>query len=281
MSIQDQDHGDYVLVHKSKAKISRARKAVIGIMAIGAIAAIAGGGTFASFSASTTNDGVFRTGRVELSNSVNSGTACFSTEVDGNSTVNDANLDSNETDCDALFTSDLRPGVLSTSDITLDNSSSYANGNLYLFGVDDVDTGSTNVCASVVNDAAFRSGLKGTGNICDKVEMTIQEYSDSARTTALVSCVFPFNGSGVCPTLNPASPTASAKIDQFPWNYGTGGNRNLGAFNTNTNTTGERFFRITVTMPDGGFSATGLGLDNKYQNLKPSMKLRWLLQDAA
>lgn len=280
MSIHDQDHGDYVLVHKSKAKISRARKAVIGIMAIGAIAAIAGGGTFASFSASTTNDGVFRTGRVELSNTVNSGDACFSTQT-APAGVNDANLDENETNCSALFAADLRPGVLSTSDVTLDNSSSYVNGNLYLFGVDDVDTGTTNACASVVNDSGFRSGLKGTGNICDKVEMTIQEYSDSARTSALVSCVFPYDDDAVCPTLNPSSATAAAKIDQFPWNYGSGaGARNLGAFNTNVSS-GERYFRITVTMPNGGFSATGLGLDNKYQNLKPSMKLRWLLQDAA
>lgn len=277
----NQHDGDYVLVHKSKAKISRARKAVMGLMVVGAIAALGGAGTFASFSASTTNDGVFRTGRLELSNSVNSGSACFSTEVDGNGNVNDANLDSNETPCDALFTADLRPGVVSTSDITLDNSSSYVNGKLFLFGTDDVDAGLVNACASVVNDAAFKGGLKGTGNICDKVEMTVQEYTTTARNVPLVSCIFPFAAGSSCAALNPAVPNVAAQLDAFPWNYDTGGNRDLGAFNTTTNTTGERFFRISVAMPDGGFTATGFGNDNKYQNLKPSMKLRWLLQDTA
>lgn len=276
MSINDHD-GDYVLVHKSKAKISRARRLVIGIMAIGAVAAVANAGTFASFSASTTNDATFKTGRLELTNSVNSATACSSADLGpGATSTADANLDNNDTDCDTLFAANLRPGVVSTSDIAVDNNSSYANGELYLFGV---DADANNTCNSVVNDATFRGGLKGSGNLCSAAEIKIQEYTSSAYTTKATGCIFPYDNTNPCDNTFSAA-QAAAKFSQFPMGYSSGsGNRDLGAHNTNTHTTGERFFRVWVYMPNGGYSGVGIGNDNLYQNLKTDVKLRWLLQD--
>jgi predicted ribosomally synthesized peptide with SipW-like signal peptide len=45
--------GDYVPASPGRKKVSRARKSLIGLLLVGAIGAIAGGGTFASFTAST------------------------------------------------------------------------------------------------------------------------------------------------------------------------------------------------------------------------------------
>jgi predicted ribosomally synthesized peptide with SipW-like signal peptide len=137
---------DYVLVHKSKVRISRARKFVMGTMAIGAVAAITGAGTFASFSASTDNDATFNSGTLVLSNKVDSGQTCFSARsaVEGSPGVtDDASLNVNDTDCDNLISTALTPGGTPvTAHVTLRNEGN-TNGTLKAFA--------SEVCA----DAAF------------------------------------------------------------------------------------------------------------------------------
>src|SRR5438094_267701 len=127
--------GDYVLVPRRKLKLTRMRTMVVGFMAVAAVAAVAGAGTFASFSASTNNDASFNTGRIVLKNTKTSGTACFSDSSSASGAEDAANLDTNDnTNCDALFTSNLKPGDTATSTLTIENKGDFA-GSLYLFGV--------------------------------------------------------------------------------------------------------------------------------------------------
>lgn len=125
---------EYVLVPKRKMKITRARKLVIGFMSLGAVAAVAGAGTFASFTASTDNSSAFTTGTLKLSNKVASGNTCFSSNVDNsNSPAADANLDDNTTQCDALLSTSIKPGgSSSTVWVTVKNEGT-EDGNLILF----------------------------------------------------------------------------------------------------------------------------------------------------
>jgi predicted ribosomally synthesized peptide with SipW-like signal peptide len=131
--VTEQNPEDYVLVHKRKAKISRARKMIIGVMAVGTVAALTGAGTFASFSASTTNDATFKTGTIVLTNKVASGNTCWSSKVDNsNAPANDPTLDVNDTTCDALFAANLLPGTSYTAVVQVRNEGT-TNGILKMF----------------------------------------------------------------------------------------------------------------------------------------------------
>jgi predicted ribosomally synthesized peptide with SipW-like signal peptide len=136
---------DYVLVHKSKVRISRARKFIMGTMAVGAVAAIAGAGTFASFSASTDNDATFQTATVILTNKTNTGAnTCWSSNQDNASSPSlDADLDANGTTCDNLLSANLVPGTTYTTYLKLSNQGNQT-GTLKLFGAAGACVGSIN-----------------------------------------------------------------------------------------------------------------------------------------
>lgn len=262
MSIQD--HGDYVLVHKSKAKISRARKAVIGMMAIGAVAAIAGAGTFASFSATTTNDASFKTGRLVLSNTKQSGTACFSSGTGANNAEGDANLDENETTCDALFATNLKPGTTATAGVTLTNGSTGDyTGVLSIY--------SLSTCTNEKNDTNENAG---SANLCDAAELYIQEYTDATFATPTGNCVWPTMG-----TACDFSPSGTDEFSDFLADNGTFATRQQLAATLATGS--SKHYLVAVRLNSaGGFSATGIGLDNKYQNKKANLHLTWHLTEA-
>lgn len=279
---------DYVLVHKTKAKLSRARKMVIGVMAVGAVSALAGAGTFASFSASTTNDGVFRTGRLVLSNSVDNGNVCFSSGTAANNVATgDATLDENDTNCSTLFSNDLRPGQAATANVAVsnDSNSSYVNGALFFFGTDE-DGDADGICDSTANDSTFEASPgtpeTGSGNICEAIEITVQELVSGNPTNR---CIFPENDAAACPDIASkaanAALTASAALTNLDLNFSGATVSNTDPLYVGPLQRGgtDRVFRINVRMKDNGFTSTGLGQDNVYQNLKPDVKLRWLLQD--
>lgn len=127
---------DYVMVPRRKVRISGARKLMLGVMAVGAVAAVGGAGTFASFSASTSNDATFTSGTLILSNKVPSGNTCWSSRVgpdaaDGAAAA-DTDLDTNDTNCDSLFGVNLLPGVQNDTWVTLKNEGT-ASGVLKVF----------------------------------------------------------------------------------------------------------------------------------------------------
>ena len=150
--------------------MNRLRKALVGVLAVGIAVTVVSAGTFASFSASTTNAGsTFATGTLILSNQKDTATACLSTG--GGTTDTNANAS-----CDDLFALAVKkPGDTATVDLTLTNEGSIDGSDLLGFA--------SSACAAA--DAAGESA-NGTGNPCTGIDLYVQEFSDAGRTTASV-----------------------------------------------------------------------------------------------
>src|SRR3954447_20209888 len=97
--------------------MSKLRKILFAVAAFGGVATAVGAGTFASFTASTSNAAsTFQTGTLVLSNQKASATACLSTG--GSTTDTNANAA-----CDQPFAVTLaKPGDTANVDITLVDS---------------------------------------------------------------------------------------------------------------------------------------------------------------
>jgi hypothetical protein len=234
---------------------------LVGAVVVGSVAA-AGASTFASFSASTQNpNNVFSTGAIELSNTKQGGTACLSGHTGTGTGSPAANLDANgNAACDALI------------DLTLQGPGDTANGRLALANTGDYDGLLQFWLNGCTNDTVVTPA--GSGNLCDKLEVYIQEY-DSSYTTPVASCVFPFNASTAC------SSTWSAAGDSLT---------DLATAATSTAPkptaaialaeSGTKHYQVSLRFADGGFDANGNGVDNQYQNRRASFGLTWRLQEA-
>lgn len=155
---------------------SRSKKVLLSMGVLAGVGALAGAGTFASFTAQTTNPGnTFAAGTLVLSDTVNGGTACLSTDtVVGPAEVTDTN---NKT-CETAFSVNVqKPGDEAFTDLTIENVGSLSASAFKVFS-----TG----CAP--SDASGEN-YHGTGDPCDKVQIYIQRYSDSGRTEPL-ACVY-------------------------------------------------------------------------------------------
>jgi predicted ribosomally synthesized peptide with SipW-like signal peptide len=169
---------DYVLVHKSKVRISRARKFVMGTMAIGAVAAITGAGTFASFSASTDNDATFQTATVILTNKTSTGNVCWSSNDDNTTPALDTNLDANGTTCDSLLTANLVPGTAYTTYLKLSNEGN-ATGDLKLFD-------NAGGCSGSINDNNGTNEVQRITITSPGVDDTFTVSFDGSAATAAI-----------------------------------------------------------------------------------------------
>ena len=250
MSVQDPQTAtdEYVLVPQRRVKISRARKYLIGVMAFSTIAAVAGAGTFASFSASTTNDASFTTATLALSNTKAGGSGTCT------SNVGLANLDTNDKACDAAVTpSALAWGTTYTADLTLANATSGNTALLKLFA----DT----ACAAAATGSP--SGTATSTQVCNAVTMEVQEYTTSGFSTASSKCAYPFSASVTCASFDTGT--------NFPIYSGA---LNLGNLVNGT----SRFFRVQIKTTNGGYSAAGIGNDNKFQNQTATLKMRWSIE---
>jgi predicted ribosomally synthesized peptide with SipW-like signal peptide len=136
---------------------------VIGLVAIAA----GGSGTFASFTAETTNaSNSFATGTIVLSNTVNGGSACLST----NGGATDTNINAG---CAAAFNATLqKPGSAYTADqIDLKNVGSLNPSDLKF------------TASSCTDSNAAGETYHGTGSLCGALDVYIQEWTSSSYTT--------------------------------------------------------------------------------------------------
>jgi hypothetical protein len=242
---------------------SSVRKWVITALVVGATATLAGAGTFASFSASTSNgDNVFSTGRIELSNTKQSGTTCVSGYT-GAGGAAQANLDNNDNACDSLISVTLaKPGgAAQEGRVALANTGDY-NGLLQLFV-----PGSGCTSATVASPA-------GSGNLCDKLEVYIQE-TNSTYATPVASCVFPYNATTAC---NTSFTAASDTLADLASSATPAAPKPTTAITLDTGAT--RYFVVKVNFASGGFDANGNGADNAFQNRSAAFGLTWRLQEA-
>ena len=169
------------------------RKIMIAVLLFGAAGAAVGAGTFASFSASTTNQSSsFATGTLTLSNTVGTATACLSSAGGVDTNAN--------TGCDAILSSGtgLKPG------------STPATGRLTLSNTGTLTPSALQYAMSTCTPGDSSGSVHGSGNPCTAIELYVQEF-DSTFNTATDSCVFPFDADDPCATdFSGSSDTLSA-----------------------------------------------------------------------
>jgi hypothetical protein len=152
-------------------KLSFPKKVLLSLGVVAGIGALAGAGTFATFTAQTTNPtNTFANGTLVLSNTVDGGSACLSTA--GGTTDSNVNAA-----CDTLFSLAVKaPGDSSTADLTLENVGSLAASALKVFS------------ASCTDGDAAGEAYHGTGSPCGTVQLYIQQYSDAFTTPS--ACLY-------------------------------------------------------------------------------------------
>lgn len=142
------------------------RKVAITVAVLVGALAILGAGSFATFTAQTDNpSNTFASGTLVLGNTKTGGTECLSTG--GGST--DTNVNAN---CDQLFNLTVKkPGDSGSATLTIKNEGSLAATALKVFST-----------ACTPSNASGES-YHGTGDPCSAIQVTVQQYSDSAFTT--------------------------------------------------------------------------------------------------
>jgi predicted ribosomally synthesized peptide with SipW-like signal peptide len=171
--------------------ISNAKKVLLTVVVLGMVTGILSTGTFATFTAQTTNpNNTFAAGTLVLSNTKTGGTTCFSTGGGNTDTNSNAN-------CDQLINAGVRkPGDTASQTLTIKNEGSLAASALKLFST---------ACA---NANSSGESYYGTGLPCGKVQLYIQQYSDAAFTTPS-ACLYG-GATGVTCDFSDASKTLAA-----------------------------------------------------------------------
>ena len=225
-------------------KLSFRRKVLLSLGVVAGIGALAGAGTFATFTAQTTNpNNVFADGTLVLSDTVNTGSACLSTGG-GNTDVN-ANGS-----CSVAFNLSVqKPGDSDTENLTLQNVGSLAASVLNTFGTctDGNSAGET---------------YHGTGNPCSEVQFYVQQWTSAVRDTPS-ACLY--GGAAVANTCDFTDGsktlrdfvTAHANVGS---GLSAGGLAAAGGADT-------AWFTIGVKLPSSA--------DNTYQGRSATLALSW------
>lgn len=210
-----------------------------------AVAAVIGLGTMASFTAQTKNpNNVFANGTLVLSNTKQGGTACLST---GGGTT-DTNANDN---CDTLLNLTVRkPGDSGTANLTLKNEGSLDASVFKLFS------------AACTNGDASAESYHGTGSPCSKVQLYVQEWSDSGFSTAS-SCVY---GGGTATTCDFTDPAKTLSAFQSSFNSSANG-VDLGALSAGS----SNYYTIGVKLPADA--------DNTYQGRQATIDFTWFASE--
>lgn len=220
-------------------------KVVPLLVAVLLLATAGGAGTWAAFNASTSNSSTFATGSLVLSNTKQSSTACFSSGSGGG-------LTSNANDCEQLFTVSVqKPGDSADGALTLENVGS--------LDADVLKVHATSGCASTVVGS-----FSGTTDLCTKLRLSIQEYSDAGWTTPS-TCLF---GGGTVTAC--AFDDAGKTVAQFVSLHGDWANGlSMGAMPAGAG--GRRYVRVAVKLDAGE--------GNEVQGRQASFGLTWRIEE--
>ena len=224
-------------------KLSLHQKVLASVAVVAVFGALAGAGTFATFTAQTSNPtNTFANGTLVLSNTVNAGSACLSTG--GGNTNTNANGS-----CDTAFSLSVKaPGDSSTANLTLENMGSLAASALKVFSGSCTDA-----------DAAGES-YHGTGSPCGVVQIYIQQYSDAFTTPS--ACLYG-GASGATCDFSDTAKTLTAFVTAHP-NLAGGLSAGSLAASGGADTT---WIRVGVKLPSTA--------DNSYQGRAASLALNW------
>ena len=166
---------------------SVAGKLLISLLVIGAVTALGSVGTVASFNATTKNSSSITTGDIYLGNTVNAGTECLS--FGANPTITAANTNT----C---------TGVFGLTSVAAEPGQPNASGNSATVKI--TNKGSLNATANSLtpvkgfylyspaacaNTATGGEPFNGAGDLCNLVQIYVQQYSDASFTTNY-KCVY-------------------------------------------------------------------------------------------
>ena len=213
-----------------------------GLVVVGA-AALVGAGTFASFNAQTRNpNNTFADGTLVLSNTKAGGSACLSTGAGTNTDTNVNNA------CDTLFGLTVKkPGDSGTANLTIKNDGTLDASTLKVFS------------AACANANATGETYNGSGLPCSKVQIYIQQWSDSGFTIPS-QCVY---GGATVPGMCDFSDAAKT-LGAFTTAYNSSSNgQTIGALNAHA----SNYFTIGLKLPSDA--------DNSYQGRQASFDLTW------
>ena len=227
----------------------QARKPLIVVMAVGLAAAGAGAGAFASFSAETTNsNNAFATGTLLLSDTVGSGTTCFSYNGTNNSVACSAS------DQQLVASTTLNaPGQTQYANVTLTGAGTIDASDLKIYGQ-----------AACSDGNGTDTHITGTGSLCGNVQWFVQEDTDSTFSTPVTSgCLYGHANGNACDFAG------TYPLGTF---FGTGGGGHVGIGNAltlpGTLTSGQsRYLRVGFSLPASS--------DNTFQNRTASFALTW------
>ena len=180
-----------------------------------------------------------------LGNQVNSGTQCFS---------NDSGTQ--HEDCDQLFDIDrMKPGTVYAVDVTLWNAG---------------DTDAIDLRAYAPEDCV--PSTTGAGDLCEAIELTIQRYETSSRTTA-AACIYG-GGDGTTCTFSGARTIGAFARDHTSM---TNGRRVVpGMFTVSQ----RAYLRVSVRLRDDGIGDDGFGSSNVYSGESADWVVRWEMVSA-
>lgn len=219
------------------------RKILVALVVISALSS-ASTGTFASFTASTTNSGTFQTGTIVLSSlrktgstisgsaTGSDGTVCLSTGGADPFTNGNAN-----TSCDVLMSSSTtyKPG---DSDII---------GRISVQNVGTIAAGSLKVYASPVCSTSNDAGsYHGNGNVCSTLRFSIQE-TDASWANVTNGCRYG-TGAGSTACTSPSSLT----LADFGTSHPVGTPLTLAGGLAASST---RYFQLRVSFQNGSAGA--------------------------
>lgn len=225
-------------------KLSLPQKVLASMAVVAVIGALAGAGTFATFTAQTSNPtNTFANGTLVLSNTVNGGSACLSTG--GGST----DVNANGTCTTAFDLAVQAPGDSGTTNLTLQNVGSLDASALKAFS------------GSCTDSDAADEDYHGTGSPCAKVQLYIQQFSDSGRTTPS-ACLYGGATGNTCNFSNASKTLASFVTDHTDLSEGLSAGALAAAGGADTT-----WLTIGVKLPSDA--------DNTYQGRAASLTLNW------
>lgn len=233
----------------------------------GIIAVVAqGSGTFASFSAETTNHGnLFQTGTLTLGNGINSDSSlCWSNDTGSTDNLNPT--------CGAVFTgsTDWQPGDSPSQAVITVQNGGTVDGTLSLYAPTIDSSGALSPTGAVCQSgAASVSGAvkaySGTADLCTSggLGIAIQEVDGpTLPANNLNDCLFPTD-TVACDSTYSGTPK---QLIQLPTD---GSQLALGSLTASA----KRYFLITVFYP----ASAGAGADNDYQARTARFDLTWHL----
>lgn len=221
------------------------QKVLMSVGTLGVAAAVAAGGSFATFNAQTSNAGnTFANGTLVMSNTVNSGTACLSTA--GGST--DTNVNNN---CGALFNLTVKkPGDSATANLEIKNEGSLDAAALKSFATGCVDAN------------ASGESYHGGGLPCSAVQLYIQQTDSSFA--AKTACLY---GGATVPNTCDFSDTSKTIGDFASTHTDSASGLTVGSGLVHGT---SDYFVIGVKLPSSA--------DNSYQGRQATVGLSWFMQ---